>query len=714
MANSFDVGAVTATVKADTTQFKQGIDEAKKKAGEFKDTLENIGKGIGDFANKASLFTGVLTAGIVLYGKQSVDAFTEADKEMASVGQTLKNVAQEMATTTIVVGGNTQSLKANIKELENRRQILKLSQGDHKAEIDSITGQINALKIQQLEGVKTVGVQGQVIEVANKNAKSFQELSDETAKVSEAYIQLGFDDENTALAFAKSLSVTKDVTQSKKDLALATDFARAKNIDLTTATDVLQLAYMGNAKALKSYGINVKDLANKQEIQGIIQEKVGGQAKAFAETYAGKLAILNVELANIQEEIGMFIVQGLSPLVDWFSKLANSDTVYNAIYKIAGVLQAVKDIVADGKLGMTLQNILGAQVSDPLITFLFQLHDIFIKLGAWINDNQALVIQFMQALAMTIGTLVIIGTINALLVALLNPFTLIVLAIQAFYFAFTTNFMGVRDITMIVVNAIIGFFNTILMPAIMVLVQFFIDNWGFISATVTMAWDIIKLVIGTAIDLIVAILGKFFTQTLDWFKAHQEQVKAIIDGGWKIIMGIIQVASAIISGIFIVLTALITGNWDKAFASLWEVARIGWEGIKNMFNGIISFISGWGGLLIDKLTSPFREAWKQIQDTIKKIQDGLDFTKRHSPSVLDIVKRGVGLVNNALGNLEYNTMLSPTMVAQTVSNGGKSMSVASINISLDGAIIGSSADATSIGEMIGDGIIKKLQYSVRI
>ena len=118
--------------------------------------------------------------------------------------------------------------------------------------------------------------------------------------------------------------------------------------------------------------------------------------------------------------------------------------------------------------------------------------------------------------------------------------------------------------------------------------------------------------------------------------------------------------------------------------------------------------------MLDSLVSPFRNAWSQIQDLVKKIQDALDFTKRHSPSVLDVVKRGVGLVNNALGNLEYNTMLSPTMVAQTVSNGGKSMSVASINISLDGAIIGSSADATSIGEMIGDGIIKKLQYSVRI
>lgn len=658
MANSFDVGAVTATVKADTTQFKQGIDEAKKKAGEFKDTLENIGKGIGDFANKASLFTGILTAGIVLYGKQSVDAFTEADKEMAGVEQSLKNVADEINHVTDATADSSEAVK--------------------------------------------------------KSNKLYGELADKTAQVSEAYIQLGFDDENTSQAFAKSLSVTHNVLQSQKDLIIAADFARAKNIDLTTSVDVLQLAYMGNAKALKSYGINVKDLADKQEIQGVIQSKVGGQALAFTETYAGKLAVLNVELGNIQEEIGMFIVQGLSPLVDWFSKLANSDTVYNAIYKIAGVLQAVKDIVADGKLGQTLQNILGAQVSDSLITFLFQLHDIFIKLGAWINENQAMVIQFMQALAMTIGTLVIIGTINALLVALLNPFTLIVLAIQAFYFAFTTNFMGVRDVTMLVVNAIIGFFNTILMPAIMVLVQFFIDNWGFISATVTMAWDTIKLVIGSAIDLLSVLFQKWFAEIAVWWKANGDMVILLIKSAWEIIVGAFQVASAIISAIFIVLTALITGNWDKAFASLWQVAVTGWNGIKSMFDGIIGFIAGWGGKLLDSLVSPFRNAWSQIQDLVKKIQDALDFTKRHSPSVLDVVKRGVGLVNNALGNLEYNTMLSPTMVAQTVSNGGKSMSVASINISLDGAIIGSSADATSIGEMIGDGIIKKLQYSVRI
>lgn len=163
-----------------------------------------------------------------------------------------------------------------------------------------------------------------------------------------------------------------------------------------------------------------------------------------------------------------------------------------------------------------------------------------------------------------------------------------------------------------------------------------------------------------------------------------------------------------------VVTAFITGDWNKAHDQLTKGTMMAWNGIKNIFSGIIGFISNWGGQLISNLVRPFQDAWRQIESLVNKIKDALDFTKRHSPSVIDIVEKGVGLVNSALGDLAINANMSPTMVAQTVSNGGQTTSIASINISLDGAIIGSEYDANRLAERIGDGIIQKLKYSIRV
>jgi len=94
MANGFDIGSVTATVKADVTDFKKGMTDAQKSVSDFKGNLEGIGKGIQDFANKASIFTGVLTAGIALFGKESFDAYKGAQASQAQLEHAVMQVTK--------------------------------------------------------------------------------------------------------------------------------------------------------------------------------------------------------------------------------------------------------------------------------------------------------------------------------------------------------------------------------------------------------------------------------------------------------------------------------------------------------------------------------------------------------------------------------------------------------------------------------------------
>lgn len=201
---------------------------------------------------------------------------------------------------------------------------------------------------------------------------------------------------------------------------------------------------------------------------------------------------------------------------------------------------------------------------------------------------------------------------------------------------------------------------------------------------------------------------------IDTFLANWQYLSVQFKGIWSIITGIVQLAWSIVYGIIKVGLALLTGDWDKAWKAILQMVDGAWTGIKNIFNGILEFISGWGGQLIDRLSVPFREALRRAQDAVNKIKNLLDFTKRNSPSVVDIVNRGVDLVNKALDGLEWSTTVTPHAAVAVATNGvaGGSM-FNQVTVNLDGAMISDEAGATRLAEIVGDNIIRKLQYNVR-
>jgi len=223
-----------------------------------------------------------------------------------------------------------------------------------------------------------------------------------------------------------------------------------------------------------------------------------------------------------------------------------------------------------------------------------------------------------------------------------------------------------------VVTEIVNFFQNYLMPAVKSVVSFVSERW-------------------------------------EWFSL-------MFKGVWEIIMGVVQFAWAIVYGILKVGLALLAGDWGKAWIAVKEMLVNAWEGIKKIFGGAIDFIKGWGGLVIHNLTKPFEEAWEKIKEKVNKIKDSLDFTKRHSPSVVDIVQHGVQEVNRALSGLIMMPNIgAPQMAASVVGNQGfnSGPSMISLNIDMQGALISDEAGASIIGEKIGDGIIRKLQQNVK-
>lgn len=91
-------------------------------------------------------------------------------------------------------------------------------------------------------------------------------------------------------------------------LPVIINFAAKSGISINESASVIIKALEGNGKALKEYGINVKDGENVTERLGIVMTdlkgKVEGAAEAFGETFAGQAAIASQQIANLKEEVG--------------------------------------------------------------------------------------------------------------------------------------------------------------------------------------------------------------------------------------------------------------------------------------------------------------------------------------------------------------------------------------------------------------------------
>jgi TP901 family phage tail tape measure protein len=108
------------------------------------------------------------------------------------------------------------------------------------------------------------------------------------------------------------------------------------------------------------------------------------------------------------------------------------------------------------------------------------------------------------------ATIPLLGTVIG---ALGGPITVAIVAIGLLAAAWATNFMGIRDTTMPVVNEIVAFFSGTLLPALTTL-------GTFVSTTVVPAfvagWAAVQLAVSTAIAAIMPLVQQFS----DWFTVN--------------------------------------------------------------------------------------------------------------------------------------------------------------------------------------------------
>lgn len=150
--------------------------------------------------------------------------------------------------------------------------------------------------------------------IANVSIESLREYNAELER------KTSTDADQIAAAQATLAQFALTGEQIKSVTPLMVDYARATGTDVTSAAGVLGKALMGNARALKSIGIDFKSTGDRgkdfETIMGALEEKVGGAGEAFRGTAAGDMEQMRLQFENLQEEVGAQLVPALSKLVD--------------------------------------------------------------------------------------------------------------------------------------------------------------------------------------------------------------------------------------------------------------------------------------------------------------------------------------------------------------------------------------------------------------
>lgn len=135
--------------------------------------------------------------------------------------------------------------------------------------------------------------------------------------------RLAFSDDEARDSLNFLVGQTKDLKEAQELQATAADLARAKGIDLMTATKAVGKVDNESIGILKKLGIEVTDQMTKEEALAAIRKTTAGQAETYANSAAGSMSRLQTSLGNAFETIGgavLNLVSGpLQAIADWFS-----------------------------------------------------------------------------------------------------------------------------------------------------------------------------------------------------------------------------------------------------------------------------------------------------------------------------------------------------------------------------------------------------------
>jgi hypothetical protein len=154
----------------------------------------------------------------------------------------------------------------------------------------------------------------------------------------------GLTDDQLRPSFERLLRATKDSDAALKLQTVAIDVAAGSGKSLEAVTNAMARAAEGNTTALGKLGVGLTAAQLKtmsmDDVTKALATTFGGQAATQADTFAGKMARLQVAFDEGKETIGSFVLDAVTPMIN---------TIVNTVIPaVAGFIDSV-----GGKDGLT-------------------------------------------------------------------------------------------------------------------------------------------------------------------------------------------------------------------------------------------------------------------------------------------------------------------------------------------------------------------------
>lgn len=157
----------------------------------------------------------------------------------------------------------------------------------------------------------------------DKNGGNWDKQSDEIKKWVRDYSnEMGRSVADTRAAMTTYMSMGMSFKDSQDAMKATSNYAAQMGLSQEQAAGQLQKAFMGNGKALKALGLDIKDYKDettgaidKQKLLNDVLNRTGGAADKYAESSAAKFQRLNNVLAGLKTDFGAAIMDAITPLI---------------------------------------------------------------------------------------------------------------------------------------------------------------------------------------------------------------------------------------------------------------------------------------------------------------------------------------------------------------------------------------------------------------
>jgi hypothetical protein len=166
----------------------------------------------------------------------------------------------------------------------------------------------------------------------------------------------GVADDDLRPSLQRLAEATHDVGKAQDLASLAMDVAAAKGKPLVTVSEALMKAYNGSIGGLSRLGVKTKDAAGETiSFEAAVKQMAdtfGGAASAHADTLAGKMDILKLNISEAGESIGYKLLPYASQAATWLGE--HLPAALDAVDKKAGpVFESIVDGAGELKDAVT-------------------------------------------------------------------------------------------------------------------------------------------------------------------------------------------------------------------------------------------------------------------------------------------------------------------------------------------------------------------------